>query len=113
MTTYDLEILIRTKKTGDDPSPPPDSGFKWTELKSKVDLAKQAFDTAAQTIKVSPRIRSSAKAINFGIMYGKGAYSLSKDIGVSITSPRRLTPRAMRCWANCATPPRAWSLTPS
>ena len=33
---------------------------------------------------VSPRIRSSAKAINFGIMYGKGAYSLSKDIGVSV-----------------------------
>ncbi len=32
----------------------------------------------------SPRIRSSAKAINFGIMYGKGAYSLSKDIGVSV-----------------------------
>ena len=33
---------------------------------------------------VTPRIRSSAKAINFGIMYGKGAYSLSKDIGVSV-----------------------------
>ena len=33
---------------------------------------------------VSPRLRSSAKAINFGIMYGKGAYSLSKDIGVSV-----------------------------
>ena len=33
---------------------------------------------------VTPRLRSSAKAINFGIMYGKGAYSLSKDIGVSV-----------------------------
>ncbi len=33
---------------------------------------------------VTPRLRSSAKAINFGIMYGKGAYSLSKDIGVTI-----------------------------
>ena len=33
---------------------------------------------------VTPRVRSSAKAINFGIMYGKGAYSLSKDIGVSV-----------------------------
>ena len=30
---------------------------------------------------VTPRVRSGAKAINFGIMYGKGAYSLSKDIG--------------------------------
>ena len=33
---------------------------------------------------VTSRLRSSAKAINFGIMYGKGAYSLSKDIGVSV-----------------------------
>lgn len=33
---------------------------------------------------VTPRLRSSAKAINFGIMYGKGAYSLSKDIGVTV-----------------------------
>ena len=34
--------------------------------------------------KVTPRLRSASKAINFGIMYGKGAYSLSKDIGVSV-----------------------------
>ena len=33
---------------------------------------------------VTPRLRSSAKAINFGIMYGKGAYSLAKDIGVTV-----------------------------
>lgn len=33
---------------------------------------------------VTPRLRSSAKAINFGIMYGKGAFSLSKDIGVTV-----------------------------
>ncbi len=33
---------------------------------------------------VTPRLRSSAKAINFGIMYGKGAFSLAKDIGVSV-----------------------------
>ena len=34
--------------------------------------------------KVTPRLRSSAKAINFGIMYGKGAYSLSQDLDVSV-----------------------------
>ena len=39
---------------------------------------------------VTPRLRSSAKAINFGIMYGKGAYSLSKDIGVSVKGSRGL-----------------------
>ena len=33
---------------------------------------------------ITPRLRSASKAINFGIMYGKGAYSLSKDIGVSV-----------------------------
>lgn len=33
---------------------------------------------------VTPEMRSSAKAVNFGIVYGIGAFSLSKDIGVSV-----------------------------
>ena len=33
---------------------------------------------------VTPRLRTAAKAINFGIMYGKGAFSLSEDLGVSV-----------------------------
>lgn len=33
---------------------------------------------------VTPKMRSSAKAVNFGIVYGIGAFSLSKDIGVSV-----------------------------
>ena len=32
---------------------------------------------------VTPEMRKSAKAVNFGIMYGIGAFSLSDDIGVS------------------------------
>ena len=32
---------------------------------------------------VSPLMRSRAKAVNFGIVYGIGAHSLSEDIGVS------------------------------
>ena len=33
---------------------------------------------------VTPALRSASKAINFGIMYGKGAFSLSKDLGISV-----------------------------
>lgn len=32
---------------------------------------------------VTPLLRSRAKAVNFGIVYGIGAYSLSQDIGVT------------------------------
>ena len=32
---------------------------------------------------VTPQMRSSAKAVNFGIVYGIGAFSLAKDIGVT------------------------------
>ncbi len=33
---------------------------------------------------ITPQLRSRAKAVNFGIVYGIGAFSLSKDIGVSV-----------------------------
>ena len=33
---------------------------------------------------ITPQMRSRAKAVNFGIVYGIGAFSLSKDIGVSV-----------------------------
>ena len=33
---------------------------------------------------VTPQLRSSAKAVNFGIVYGIGAFSLARDIGVTV-----------------------------
>lgn len=38
---------------------------------------------------VAPEMRSAAKAVNFGIIYGIGAFSLSKDIGVSVAEAKK------------------------
>lgn len=43
--------------------------------------ASQVFNLPVQM--VTPQMRSRAKAVNFGIVYGIGAFSLAKDIGVS------------------------------
>lgn len=37
---------------------------------------------------VSPQMRSQAKAVNFGIIYGMSEFRLSKDIGISISEAR-------------------------
>jgi DNA polymerase-1 len=38
---------------------------------------------------VTKEMRSAAKAVNFGIIYGMGAFSLSKEIGVSVPEAKR------------------------
>jgi DNA polymerase-1 len=43
--------------------------------------ASQVFNMPVHM--VTPLMRSRAKAVNFGIVYGIGAFSLAKDIGVS------------------------------
>lgn len=43
--------------------------------------ASQVFGLPPEMI--TPALRSRAKAVNFGIVYGIGAFSLAKDIGVS------------------------------
>ena len=43
--------------------------------------ASQVFHVPPEL--VTPLMRSRAKAVNFGIVYGIGAFSLSKDIGVT------------------------------
>ncbi|MBQ3418398.1 MAG: DNA polymerase I [Ruminococcus sp.] len=44
--------------------------------------ASQVFNMPVEM--VTPLMRSRAKAVNFGIVYGIGAFSLSKDIGVTV-----------------------------
>lgn len=78
-----------------------DADYSQIELRVLADLADDknmidAFNsgedihrtTASQVFglpieMVTPTMRSRAKAVNFGIVYGIGAFSLAKDIGVS------------------------------
>ncbi len=62
------------------------------EDKNMIDAFRSGVDihTATASIAfglpvdmITPQLRSRAKAVNFGIVYGIGAFSLSKDIGVS------------------------------
>ncbi|MFV0402120.1 MAG: DNA polymerase I [Oscillospiraceae bacterium] len=79
-----------------------DADYSQIELRVLADIADdkhmiEAFEqeddihtrTAAQVMGlppelVTPKMRSRAKAVNFGIVYGIGAFSLSQDIGVSV-----------------------------
>ena len=79
-----------------------DADYSQIELRVLAHLAddkamKKAFmdnvdihtSTAAEVFSmpvemVTPEMRRNAKAVNFGIVYGMGAYSLSKDINVSV-----------------------------
>ncbi len=38
---------------------------------------------------VTPELRKRAKAVNFGIMYGIGEFSLSRDLGISVAAAKR------------------------
>ncbi len=54
--------------------------------------------TAAQVFGVAPeevtsQQRAAAKAVNFGIIYGQGAYSLSEDLGISFVEAKEYIDR--------------------
>lgn len=49
--------------------------------------ASQVFSLPPEMI--TPQLRSRAKAVNFGIVYGIGAFSLAKDIGVSVKEAKQ------------------------
>ncbi|MDR0984223.1 MAG: DNA polymerase I [Ruminococcus sp.] len=48
--------------------------------------ASQIFGISTDS--VTKEMRTSAKAINFGIMYGMGEFSLSKDLGISVATAK-------------------------
>ena len=50
--------------------------------------ASQVFGVRPE--EVTPSMRRSAKAVNFGIVYGISPFSLSQDIGVSVQEPRSI-----------------------
>ena len=52
-----------------------------------TNTAAQVFNMPA--LYVTPEMRRKAKAVNFGIVYGIGAFSLSQDIGVSVAEADR------------------------
>ena len=61
-------------------------------FKENVDIhtltASEVFDLPP--LFITPELRSKAKAVNFGIVYGIGAFSLSKDIGTSVAEAKKM-----------------------
>ncbi len=51
---------------------------------------------------VTPEMRRSAKAVNFGIVYGIGAFSLSQDIGTSVKEASRLIENYLSLYSGVA-----------
>ncbi len=52
-----------------------------------TETATSVFGTPAEW--VTPEMRRSAKAVNFGIIYGMEAFSLAKDIGTSVANAKQ------------------------
>lgn len=97
-----------------------DADYSQIELRVLAHMAddktmKQAFEegidihtlTASQVFDqpplfVTPLMRSRAKAVNFGIVYGIGAFSLAQDIGVSVAEADHYIKEYLRTYAGVA-----------
>lgn len=62
--------------------------------------ASEVFNIAP--IMVTSEMRTKAKAVNFGIVYGIGAFSLAKDIGVSFADAKRYIEGYMKTYTGVA-----------
>ena len=71
-------------------------------FKSGADIhastAAQVFGLPEEMI--TPEMRSAAKAVNFGIIYGIGAFSLSKDIGVTVYEAKKYIKNYLKNFPN-------------
>lgn len=62
-----------------------------------TNTAAQVFDLPP--LFVTPEMRRKAKAVNFGIVYGIGAFSLAQDIGVSVAEADQYIKNYLRTFA--------------
>ncbi len=62
-----------------------------------TNTASQVFDLPP--LFVTPDMRRKAKAVNFGIVYGIGAFSLAQDIGVSVAEADRYIKNYLRTFS--------------
>jgi DNA polymerase-1 len=58
--------------------------------------AARVFDLPVD--KITPQLRSRAKAVNFGIVYGQQAYGLSQSLGVSFQEAQDMITRYFRVY---------------
>ena len=56
-----------------------------------AETAARVFDVALE--EVTPQMRSRAKAVNFGIVYGQQAYGLSQSLHISMSEAREMIDR--------------------
>ncbi len=78
-----IELRVLAALSGD---PTMTAAFNAEEDIHRI-TASQVFDVPEEL--VTPLMRSQAKAVNFGIVYGIGAHSLSEDIHVSYGEAKR------------------------
>ncbi|MCI8622873.1 MAG: DNA polymerase I [Provencibacterium sp.] len=79
------ENMLRAFRTGED---------------IHTQTAAQVFGMPAEM--VTPEMRSRAKAVNFGIVYGIGAFSLSKNTGVSVAEADAYIKSYLRTYSGIA-----------
>ena len=75
-------------------------GFKSGEDIHTI-TASQVFNVPVE--EVAPQMRRSAKAVNFGIVYGISPFSLSQDIGVSVQEAKEYMDRYFAHYAGVRT----------